>query len=100
MNTTDVPVIAPKPFGDHTPDEWLSYVKSLKQEPEKKSDGLSFKFTKTGKPSLTVKRDPKCVTLIELEKLSREHNVPINTLYNYVKGKKDVTILQSSKEKI
>lgn len=99
--TEEEVIIAPKPFGNLTAEEWLAYVKDLKEEPEAKSNGLSFKWTKTGKPSLTVRREQKIVSRTELENIAKENNCPIHLLWNHVRDKGDVQIvtLQAEKKK-
>lgn len=82
------PLIAPKHFTEHTPESWHSYVKGLKDAPaEKKGSGLFFSWTKTGKPSLRITRDPKIVTQGEIEELARANDCPIATLYIIAKQK-------------
>lgn len=81
------PLIAQLPFGAHTQESWLSYVKSLKQEPEAASSGLFLTVTKKGKASLRVTRDPKIATQTEIEELARAHGLPIAEVYILAKSK-------------
>jgi hypothetical protein len=81
------PLIAPLPFGAHTSESWMAYVKSLKQEPEAASSGLFLSVTKKGKASLRVTRDPKIATQTEIEELARAHGLPIAEVYILAKSK-------------
>jgi len=81
------PLIAQKSFSEHTPESWLAFVKTLKQEPEAASSGLFLSVTKKGKASLRVTRDPKIATQTEIEKLARAHGLPIAEVYILAKSK-------------
>jgi hypothetical protein len=94
------PLIAPKHFSEHSPESWHSFVKSLKIEPEKKTETpIKFKLTKKGKPSVTLPRSrkPAWILMSELESLARSHDCPISEVYNTL-TKKEVLIIKDRKE--
>ena len=95
MSPTDEPMIAPLPFGQHNPESWLAFVKTLKQEPEKVSSGLFLTVTKTGKLSLRITREPKVVSQRELEELAREKGLPISEVY-ILAGKKALIVKEKN----
>lgn len=87
MKETEGPMIAPLPFGQHNPESWLAFVRTLKQEPEAASSGLFLTVTKKGKLSLRVTRDPKIASQTEIEELARSHGLPIAEVYILAKSK-------------
>ena len=93
------PLIAPKHFLEHTPESWLSYVKSLKQEPEKPSSGIFLTRTKKGKLSLRVAREPKVISQDEIETLAREAGFPISEVYLLAKTKLSILKTEAQKGK-
>lgn len=91
------PLIAPKAFSEHTPESWLAFVKTLKQEPEAASSGLFLTVTKKGKLSLRVTRDPKIASQTEIEELARTNGLPIADVYILAKSKLSI-IKETPKE--
>lgn len=67
----------------------------LKAEAERKAakatksaspvEGISFRWTKTGKPSLIVRRKPAWISTSEIEKLHAHYGVPSNVLWKLVR---------------
>lgn len=98
MLSPEYPMISPKPFSKHTPESWLSYVKSLHQAPEKKQpkEEIVFKRTKTGKIQISVKRDPKIILESEVFALAEKNGATKAEVWNYLVAKK-VTILREKK---
>lgn len=97
MTTTKPPLIAQLPFGAHTAESWLAFVKTLKQEPEAASSGLFLTVTKKGKLSLRVTRDPKIASQTEIEELARANGLPVSEVYILAKSKLSI-IKETPKE--
>ena len=94
-------MIAPLSFGEHSPESWIAFVRSLKIEPTRKAEvPPKAKLTKKGKVSLTLPRgrEPKWILFSELETLAGETKIPMNELYNEAK-KKGLLIIKTALKK-
>lgn len=95
------PSIAPKQVTEFTSQEYYDYVKGLYVAPETKSPGsqITFKKTKTGKLSLTIRRKPKWVMWSELNDIAKENNVSMSDLFVMLKHKRKEEVLIFTDEK-
>lgn len=89
-----VKLLSPKPFLEYSPEDFKNYVRSLYFKKQKKTPTIKIKkvlsihLTKTGRVSLTVKRDPKFITRAEIERLAQEHNIEERLIWLRVRDKK------------
>jgi hypothetical protein len=91
-------LLSPKSFLEYAAEEYMFYVISLYRERKRKTSEkkkktpkppkekkLTFRRTKTGRVSITTKRDPKYVTGSELSTASRELGAPESELFLLLK---------------
>jgi hypothetical protein len=88
-------MIAPKAFGEFTPDEFLTYVREMQFRPREAGakstgvTGLTVRRLKSGKLSVrrTKARTFEYVTHAELEQLAREAGTTQTELWNCLRGR-------------
>lgn len=94
QNVSDASLLlSPKPLRSFLPEEFVAYVRSLygirvKKSAAKASTGpskLSARLTKTGKLSITSRRDWKWITRSEQEHFGNLLGVPMNEVWLYCK---------------
>ena len=95
QNKLEVPLLSPKPFADHTAEEYHDYVKSLyalpvkkRAAPKKKTTGITARRNKKGSVVVSCRRSWRWVTLPEAELLAHSLSLPINEFYLMLKERK------------
>lgn len=93
--TSAIPLISPKSIEHFTAPEYKAYIEGMyadcpvrKAKRESDAPKVTFRWTKTGKPSVLIsKRKPKYLTQTEFKLLSATHKIPQNVLFLYCKGR-------------
>ena len=87
-------LLAPKPIRSFTPEEYITYVKSLYVKPEVKKP-YSYRLSPKGNPVVLCKREPKYITHSEFDEIASELNVKKNILFLYLK-KRSIAVRDSA----
>jgi hypothetical protein len=85
-----IPLLSPKAFSEFTPEEYKDYVISLHKAPPAKPipAAVTWSLTKTGKPSVRIKRQPKFVTATEVGEGALSLGVTYQELWMHLRKKK------------
>lgn len=84
----EIPLLSKKPLSDFTPAEYREYIQSLHKAPEVRvKKEVLFKWTKTGRPQITIRRKPKWLTEEEFRELCRMHGLRQNELFLHLKDR-------------
>lgn len=89
---TWIPLLSPKPFSEFLPAEFRSYVRGLKEIPEKGKKKpvkeVSWSKNKKGTLSVKVKRIPKVITPEEIAQIARESETEERLIWIKISAKK------------
>lgn len=85
------PLLSPRPLSEYSAKEYLAYVTSLYQEPERAVPvrDYSVRLTAKGSPSVTVRnRKPQWLSYDEAASAARELGYPYQSLLEYLRRRK------------
>ena len=91
-----IPLLSPLPFADFTPASFKEYVTSLYIEPERPAPlaEVTVRLNKKGNPVITVRREPKYVTAVEVDKMAKESNFTLQKMWLEVR-KRNIEVRRS-----
>lgn len=103
MTATEIPLIAPSPLNDFTPQSWHDYVTGMHKAPAAKAPlkpAVTMTRTKTGKPSVKVRgRKPPYVMQSEFLMLCKEGGIRQNELFLHLK-KRGIPVTNGTEVKV
>jgi hypothetical protein len=95
-----IPLLSPKPFREYSPEEYLTYVRSLYREPERKAPPAEFSVSLNAKgtPTIRIRRTPKYLTAEEVGAAAAEIGWPLQKFWlNCVKKKIEIRTPQPAR---
>lgn len=89
-----IPLISPKPFSEYSPEEYLTYIKSLYREPERAAPPADYSVhvNKKGTPVIRINRKPKFLTSAEVSLIAEEISWTLQDLWMLIAKKKKIEI--------
>lgn len=86
MKDLAILLLAPKPISEQGDDEYKSYISSLIEAREVKSD-ITARVSERGTFIVSTRRKPKWVTRAEIDAFAVQCSRPTNEVWNYFKKK-------------
>ncbi len=85
-----IPLLSPKAFADYSPEEYLTYVRSLYVEPPKPAPLAEYavRLNAKGTPVITVRRKPKHLTSAEVQSIAEELGLSLQFCWLMILKKK------------